>query len=66
MKRLTWCDLPNGERYEVLDGRFVQGPRHSFYVRFSKNGVTISDRVYTTEVEARKNFERLVEEKANA
>lgn len=65
MKLLTWCDLPNAERYEVLDARFTYKTKAPFYVRFSRAGETITDHLHQTEIAARKDFERLVEEKTD-
>ncbi len=66
MKLLTWCDLPDTVRYEVLDARCTYRTRAPFYVRFLKAGVTVNEHPFQTEIAARSSFERLVEEASHA
>jgi len=59
-ERLTYAETAPGERYEVW--RTPQG-RSRFQVVFFRQGVAVNQHYYNDLISARKNFERMVEEK---
>lgn len=65
MRLLTWCNLPNGERYEVLQC-LAYGQPSRYSVDFLKDGVIVNRHSHDAEIAARTDFERLVEEKTGA
>lgn len=58
---LTWSDLPKGVRLEVWRTP-LRGPGFTVYCLVG--GTEVGKHSYRTEVAARKNFERMVEERA--
>jgi hypothetical protein len=60
-ERLTWSELPDSSRYEVWSTP-QSGPRYRVYLLV--NGVEVGSHGYDTVVAARKNFERMVEERS--
>ncbi len=62
MRLLTWCNLPHGERYEVLQCLAYRQPSR-YAVHFLKHGVLVNSHPFATEVAARTAFERFVEDK---
>jgi hypothetical protein len=57
---LTSAQLPDGACYEVW---FTATEKSMYTLRYFEHGVLITERSYETEIAARKDFERLVEEK---
>jgi len=58
---LVSSDLPNRQRYEVWH---TPNSATRYMVLYLVGGVEVSKHRYQTEIAARKNFERLVEEKS--
>jgi hypothetical protein len=56
---MTWSDLPNGRRYELWRTPMTTRRFHVYYL---VGGVEVAKHPHDTELAARKDFERRVEE----